>query len=151
MNLGIEPFTWSDLSSYERLKDLALTFDRFVEEHDAELFSKFDLYRHHVQTGAPNGGLTPPDESALLIAVGRELGHFLTRLFRIEPNVAAQHARARRDAEVARFKRDFVSKRVAKIQQPQGGNDAAAASLIRAISNETDPELALAQAANRLL
>jgi NADPH-dependent glutamate synthase beta subunit-like oxidoreductase/NAD(P)H-flavin reductase len=151
MNLGIESFSWSDLSSYERLKDLALTFDRFVEEHDAELGSRFDLYRHNVQTGVANGGLTPPDESALLIAVGRELGHFLTRLFHIEPNVAAQHARARRDAEVARFKRDFVSKRVTKIQQPAGGNDAAAAALIRGISNETDPELALALAANRLL
>jgi NADPH-dependent glutamate synthase beta subunit-like oxidoreductase/NAD(P)H-flavin reductase len=151
VNLGIDPFTWSDLSSHERLKELALTFDRFVEEHDAELFSKFDLYRHHVQSGTAHGGLKPPDESALLIAVGRELGHFLTRLFRIEPNVAGQHARARRDAEVARFKRDFVSKRVAKIQQPHGGNEAAAAALIRAISNETDPELALALAANRLL
>jgi NADPH-dependent glutamate synthase beta subunit-like oxidoreductase/NAD(P)H-flavin reductase len=151
VNLGIDTFTWSDLSSYERLKELALTFDRFVEEHDAELFSKFDIYRDHVQRGVPHGGLTPPDESALLVSVGRELGHFLTRLFRIEPNVAAQHTRARRDSEVARFKREFVSKRVAKIQQPAAVDEAAAATLIRAISNETDPELALALAANRLL
>ena len=115
MNLGIDSYTWQDLSSYDRLKDLALTFDELVREHDAELFAKFDLYRHHVQSGAPNGGLTPPEESALLISVGRELGQFLTQLFRIQPTVAAQQARALRDSEVARFKREFVAKRVAKM------------------------------------
>ncbi|HEX8619044.1 MAG TPA: hypothetical protein VF911_15780, partial [Thermoanaerobaculia bacterium] len=151
MNLGIESFTYADLSSHERLKELALTFDRVVQEHDAELFAKFDLYRHNVQSGAPNGGLTAPEESALLIAVGRELGQFLTQLFKIHPHVAEQQARARRDLEVARFKREFVSKRVAKIREPRGGNDAAAAALGRAITNETDEELALAITANRLV
>ena len=151
MNLGIDTFTYQDLSSYERLRELALTFDRFVEEHDPELFAKFDLYRHNVQSGEANGGLSAPDESALLIAVGRELGTFLTRLFHLEPSVSAQQARARRDLEVARFKREFVAKRVAKIREPRGGNDAAAAALVRAIAHDGEEELALALTANRLL
>jgi NADPH-dependent glutamate synthase beta subunit-like oxidoreductase/NAD(P)H-flavin reductase len=152
VNLGIDTFTYADLSSHARLQDLALVFDQFVEEHDAELFAKFMLYRQNVQSGQPNGGLATPDESALLIAVGRELGMFLTRMFHIESTVAAQQKRARRDAEVARFKREFVAKRVAKIQNPAGANAAAVEALVRTIAgNETDQELALAVAANRLL
>src|SRR5690349_13484726 len=98
-----------------------------------------------MQSGTPAGGLSAPDESALLIAVGRQLGMFLTQLFRIEPNAAALQARARRDAEVARFKREFVAKRVAKIQQPAAVDDAAVAALIRNVAGaDADPELALA-------
>ncbi|HEX2060695.1 MAG TPA: FAD-dependent oxidoreductase [Thermoanaerobaculia bacterium] len=169
MNLGIDGFTWHDLHSYERLQELALTFDRFVEEHDPALFARFDQYRHAVQSGAENGGLGAPEESALLIAVSRELAMFLTRLFRIEPNVAALHARAKRDLQVARFKREFVAKRVVKSvgtaapgRPTAGGSDpsapdrstaeAAVATLVRVIAgNESDEELALAITANRLL
>ena len=118
MNLGIDNFTWSDLSSHSRLKDLALAFDRLVEAHDEDLFRRFDAYRLAMQNGVESGGLETPAESALLIAVSRELGAFLARLFDAEEGVAALHARARTDAEVARFKRDFVTKRVAKIQNP---------------------------------
>jgi NADPH-dependent glutamate synthase beta subunit-like oxidoreductase/NAD(P)H-flavin reductase len=152
MNLGLDGFTYADLNSYDRLKDLALAFDRFVEEHDAELFRKFDAYRYAVQSGVEAGGLTRPDESALLIAVGRELGMFVGQLFHVEPQVAAQQSRARRDNEVARFKRELVAKRVAKIQAPAAVDDRAAEALIRAIAgNDADPELALALAANRLV
>ena len=152
MNLGIDGFTYDDLYDYDRLKELALSFDRFVEEHDRELFTRFDAYRHNVQSGQPNGGLSEPEESAVLIAVARFQAAFLTQLFHIEPNVSAQHARARRDAEVMRFKRDFVAKRVAKLQTAAPVDDAAVANLIRTIAgNETDEELALARTANRLL
>ncbi|HYO78978.1 MAG TPA: hypothetical protein VE010_21120 [Thermoanaerobaculia bacterium] len=151
MNLGIDTFTWQDLSSYERLKDLALAFDRYVEERDAELFGKFVVYRQNVQTGAPNGGLPAPEESALLIGVGRELGRFLTQMFGVDTAVAAQQARARRDSEVARFKRELVVKRVAKIKEPVATNEAAVEALIAAITPaDSDPELALAMTANRL-
>ncbi len=140
MNLGIDNFTWSDLHSYSRLNDLALAFDRFVEEHDAGLFRRFDAYRLAMQNGVANGGLQTPEESALLIAVSRELGSFLAKLFHAESGVAALQSRAQRDAEVARFKRDFVAKRVAKIQSPS-------------YEGETlfDDELTLATAVNDLL
>jgi len=48
MNLGIGNFTYDDLYSHARLRDMALTFDRFVEEHDAALFARFDAYRQAV-------------------------------------------------------------------------------------------------------
>jgi NADPH-dependent glutamate synthase beta subunit-like oxidoreductase/NAD(P)H-flavin reductase len=154
MNLGIGDFTYDDLYSFERLKALALTFDSFVEEHDPELFARFVSYRQAVQSGVAHGALDTPAESALLIAIARELGLFLAQLFRVEPNVSALQARTRRDSEVARFKREFVAKRVAKVQNPIGGNDAAAAALIATIAGnvaESDRELALAATANRLI
>ncbi|HEX8171627.1 MAG TPA: FAD-dependent oxidoreductase [Thermoanaerobaculia bacterium] len=152
MNLGIPPFTWNDLHDYARLEELSRAFDGFVRERDAALFARFEAYRRAAQAGAEHGGLTSPEESALLIETGRELGQFVAQLFHIEGNVAALHARARRDTEVARFKRDFVAKRVAKVQQVEAGNDAAAAALVHAIAgNEGDAELALALTANRLL
>jgi NADPH-dependent glutamate synthase beta subunit-like oxidoreductase/NAD(P)H-flavin reductase len=152
MNLGIDGFTYDDLYSYQRLRDLALTFDRFVEQHDAALFARFDAYRLAVQNGTERGGLGAPEESALLIAVGRALGGFLAQMFQVQPDVDVLVARTKRDLEVARFKREFVTKRVAKVQNPIGGNDAAAEALIASVGGEIDDEeLALAITANRLL
>jgi NADPH-dependent glutamate synthase beta subunit-like oxidoreductase/NAD(P)H-flavin reductase len=144
MNLGIGDFQYSDLYSHARLRDLALTFDRFVETNDAALFARFDAYRLGVQNGTARGGLTQPEESALLIAVGRELSLFLTKLFRIEADVAGLVSRTGRDAEVARFKKEFVTKRVAKVKEPMPVDDGPAI-------DGDDPELALALVANRLL
>jgi NADPH-dependent glutamate synthase beta subunit-like oxidoreductase/NAD(P)H-flavin reductase len=143
MNLGIDGYTYDDLYSYARLRDLALTFDRFVEEQDAALFARFDAYRLAVQNGTANGGLTTPDESALLIAVGQRLAVFLARMFGIEQDLVALSERTKRDTEVARFKKEFVTKRVAKVQNPAPTEDFPL--------DEADPELALAMTANRLL
>ena len=155
MNLGIADFTWQDLSSFARQKDLALALDRFVDEHDAALFQRFDAYRHAVQSGTPGGGLASPDESALLIAVSRELGAFLTRLFNIEHATQTLERRATKDAQVARFKREFVAKRVAKVKELTRDRETlerAAQVLIHTIAgHDQDPELALAITANRLL
>ena len=41
MNLGIEGFTYQDLHDLSRLNELATTFDRYVEDHDAELYKRF--------------------------------------------------------------------------------------------------------------
>ncbi|HEX6095708.1 MAG TPA: FAD-dependent oxidoreductase [Thermoanaerobaculia bacterium] len=143
MNLGIEGFTYQDLHDLSRLNDLAHAFDRYVEEHDAELFKRFEAYRR-------DQNLPAPEESALLIAVGRHLSMFVTRLFHVEPGANAQRTRAERDAEVARFKKEFVAKRVAKIQTPVPAP--AAEVLIATIApGEVDSELALAITANRLL
>jgi NADPH-dependent glutamate synthase beta subunit-like oxidoreductase len=156
MNLGIDGFKYTDLHTFDGLKRLALAFDRFVEEHDGDLFRRFDAYRFGVQSGIERGGLGAPEESALLIALARELGLFLTQLFHVEAGVAVLKQRARRDAEVARFKKEFVTKRVAKVKDPHSthgaGADAAVGLLIRTVAgNEPDPELALALTANRLL
>ncbi|HEV7768985.1 MAG TPA: FAD-dependent oxidoreductase [Thermoanaerobaculia bacterium] len=150
MNLGIDGFTYDDLYSYARLRDLALTFDRFIEEHDAALFARFDAYRHAVQSRTDHG-LPTPEESALLIAVSGQLAIFITRMFRIDAEVTVLQARTLRESEVARFKREFVTKRVAKVQTPVAVDDAAVEALIRESGVDADLELALATTANRLL
>ncbi len=141
MNLGIPDFTYDDLYSYARLSDLSREFDRFVEAHDAELFRRFDADR----TGGAS--LSTPEEAELLIAVSRELGLFLAQLFPIGGGVDDLRAVAKRDAEVARFKKEFVAKRVAKIQNPVVSDSATLAEL----QNDPDPELALARRVNQLL
>jgi len=147
MNLGIADFTYADLYSYSRLTDLSAAFDRFIEEHDAELLHRFEAYRREPSS------LGSPEESALLIAVSRELGLFLAQLFRAERGVATLQSRAKRDSEVARFKREFVAKRVAKSTPGDGIGTEAAEALILSVAGdqEHDHELALAVAANRLL
>ncbi|HWS71280.1 MAG TPA: FAD-dependent oxidoreductase, partial [Thermoanaerobaculia bacterium] len=154
MNLGIDSFTYSDLYDAQRLQDLALAFDRYVETRDAELFARFDTYRHGVQSGTEHGGLTAPEESALLIDAGRYLAMFLSQLFPLDGGPVALKTRAERDAIVARFKKEFVTKRVAKVQSatPDAKRDELVERLIRSLAGGVhDRELALAMAANRLL
>ncbi len=148
MNLGIDNFTYSDLYDHDRLVALAASFDRFVDERDDALFSRFAAYR------ANPASLTPPQESELLIAMSRELSSFLCQLFPVDGGPAQLHQRAQRDAQVARFKKEFVQKRVAKIATPNAISDAPIGALIRTIAGgeaDRDPELALACTANRLL
>ena len=152
MKLGIDGFSYSDLSDHARLAELAQSFDGFLQGEDAALFARFESYRIAMRSGIARGGLTPPEESELLIAASRPLGVFLARLFQTDE--APLHARAQRDAQVARFKKEFVSKRVAKVQTLREADlGDTAAVLTRTIAGNAahDPEYALAITANRLL
>ena len=159
MKLGIDGYQYADLYDYARLQDLAGAFDAFVQHRDADLFKRFDSYRIGMQSGIASGGLTSPAESALLIAMSRELGVFLAQMFGTEAGVGSLVNRAQRDAQVAKFKKEFVAKRVTKVQNvttdPQRVTDLdrAVEELIRAIHTATDndPEYALAVTALRLL
>src|SRR5947209_18553788 len=111
MDLGIDNFRYEDLSDYGRLRDLAGAFDRFLEQRDGSLFTRFESYRVATQSGIAHGGLTEPQESELLISAARYLGSFLAQLFRTDPTPIK--SRTLRDSQVARFKKEFVSKRVA--------------------------------------
>ncbi|PYQ28414.1 MAG: pyridine nucleotide-disulfide oxidoreductase [Acidobacteria bacterium] len=133
MKLGIRDFTYDDLYDLRKLNALAAEFDSFL---DPDLFHRFDDYRTAKTT------LSEPDEAALLIAVSRRLGAFLKQLF--DTDDAPIKARTERDAEVARFKKEFVAKRVAKWSgglQPAEGPEL----------DSHDPELSLARIANQLL
>src|SRR5689334_21268822 len=94
------PVNLSDLHDYRRLNELAKSFDDFVNTRHAALFERFNTYRREMQSGVAHGGLTEPQESALLIEVSRPLGEFLATLFGTDE--APVRARAERDAEVAR-------------------------------------------------
>ena len=147
MKLGIGDFTDQDLYDFGRLNELAAEFDRDLHDRDAALFERFDAYRH-------DGGLDKPKESELLIEVSRHLGVFLERLFQTDQSPLI--ARAERDAQVARFKKEFVSKRVAKVQQIRADADSLTSevsTLVEQIAGgaDHDPEYALAVTANHLL
>jgi NADPH-dependent glutamate synthase beta subunit-like oxidoreductase/NAD(P)H-flavin reductase len=124
MNLGIPGFTWNDLHDYARLRDLSEAFDRFVEERGGDKASLIDLSRH--------------------------LGAFLVRLF--DTDDTAIRERAARDAEVAKFKKEFVMRRVAKLiadGSPLADDDLS--RQLSAASRQPDPELAVAKEVNALL
>ncbi|MBK5258720.1 MAG: FAD-dependent oxidoreductase [Thermoanaerobaculia bacterium] len=133
--------SYSDLHEHSGLQTLTVKFDDFLRDSDAPLFARFQAYR---------GGavLTPPDESQLLIEVSRILGDFLAQLFSIGEGVGALKERAQRDTAVARFKKEFVAKRVAKApltaagERPPGLPD---------FAKTADAELELAMFANALL
>jgi NADPH-dependent glutamate synthase beta subunit-like oxidoreductase/NAD(P)H-flavin reductase len=152
VKLGIEDFEYSHLYDNVRLQELALAFDRYLLANDNALFQRFESYRIGMQSGIASGGLTKPEESALLVAVSRPLGKFLEQLF--QTDAAPIVARTQRDAEVARFKKEVVAKRVAKVTGVAAGDRSAAVEvLIRTIApgQESDPEYAIAVTANRLL
>jgi NADPH-dependent glutamate synthase beta subunit-like oxidoreductase/NAD(P)H-flavin reductase len=152
VKLGIEDFEYAHLYDNKRLQDLAMAFDRHLQTSDRALFQRFESYRVGVQSSIAGGGLSKPEESALLIAVSRPLGKFLEQLFQTDATSVAK--RTLRDAEVARFKKEFVAKRVAKVTAiPEGDSGAAAGILVHAIAGgqEQDLEFAVAVTANRLL
>src|ERR1043165_7850251 len=151
VKLGIEGFHYADLYDLRRLGDLALAFDRTVERGDAALFGRFDGYRFAMQSGIAHGALTEPEESALLIEVSRHLAAFLAQLFHTDQTPVK--SRTARDNAVARFKKEFVAKRVAKVQTAAGGFAPAVDALVKTIAGaqERDLEYALAITANKLL
>jgi NADPH-dependent glutamate synthase beta subunit-like oxidoreductase/NAD(P)H-flavin reductase len=152
VKLGIEDFEYSHLYDSVRLQELALAFDRYLDRSDAALFQRFESYRIGMQSGIAAGGLTKPEESALLVAVSRPLGKFLEQLF--QTDAASIVVRTQRDAAVARSKKEFVVKRVAKVAGvPEDDQSVAVDVLIRTIApgQESDPEYAIAVTANRLL
>src|SRR2546423_13229162 len=108
-----------------------------------------------MQNGIAHGGLPEPEESALLIDVSRHLGAFLERLF--ETDSTPVRLRTQRDGQVARFKKEFVTKRVAKAPTSEGAArfthavQALVGALASAQDRERDLEHALAVAANRLI
>ena len=80
--LGIPGFTYADLYDAARLQELSAVFDASVQKHDADLFARFADYRE--QQGE---GLTPEEQSELLVAMGPFVGQFVAQLF----NVSAEH------------------------------------------------------------
>jgi NADPH-dependent glutamate synthase beta subunit-like oxidoreductase/NAD(P)H-flavin reductase len=146
VKLGIESFEYRDLYDYARLQDLARAFDDFLHGNDAALLDRFASYR---------GGqaMTEPEVSALLVDVSKHLGAFLERLF--DTDSTPVRLRTQRDAAVARFKKEFVTKRVAKAQPAEGTErfTHAVNVLVDTLSPayDGDFEYALSATANRLL
>ena len=157
--LGISGFRYVDLYDVKRLEELSLRFDEFVASIDRERFDRFHLWRSRAVQGVPHGGFTAPEESNLLIEVARDLSRFLITLFAVEREAETLREHANRDAAVARFKKEFVARRVAKVQalpDPSSldSSDRSVAALIAVLTESTstsDHELALAATINKLV
>ena len=104
--LGVAGFTFADLHDPERLASL---YERLCEETEAAdpvLWQAWDAYR--VMPDAPR---PPIDLSNLLIAMGRHVSRFVTRLFQVEPDAAFLDEATRAQDALFRFKVDFVRRR----------------------------------------
>jgi NADPH-dependent glutamate synthase beta subunit-like oxidoreductase/NAD(P)H-flavin reductase len=156
LRLGVGEFEYSDLYKPERLKELLDVFDVEVAKANPELFAAWDDYRNH-----PEKSRKAPEVSALLVAMAAQLSQFITKLFRIAPEVEALAAATADQNPVFRFKIDFVRRRVLpnlkKIAQPANAGQlesqihALRKQAIKKAGCDLDDEAATAMAAVELM
>jgi NADPH-dependent glutamate synthase beta subunit-like oxidoreductase/NAD(P)H-flavin reductase len=137
--LGISGFRYGDLYEAGRLAELDTLFRKELGVAEPALAAKFEAYR-------AGDTLTPPEESDLLIAVGRPLGRFIARLFRVEQAHQALIDRAAREDVIFRMKL-FISRRAIK-KYPQASlpadDPAALRAEVRQLCKSAFPELVVA-------
>jgi NADPH-dependent glutamate synthase beta subunit-like oxidoreductase/NAD(P)H-flavin reductase len=109
LTLGVPGFVFADLFVPARLRDLDLIFRRELAGNPATatLAAEHEAWRAGAQ-------LAPEAESAHLIAVGEQVAGFVARLFGVEAEREAAHARARLDELWMRWKDEFVKRRALK-------------------------------------
>lgn len=104
---GIPGYTFADLYTAERLRDLYELWERELAEHDPALHARYVAYRG----GAP---LKPQEESQLLVDTAPHVSRLVARLFGIGAECEAERQRAAAELVVLRFKNDFVRRRALK-------------------------------------
>jgi len=107
------------------LRDLAGAFDLAVKERDTALFERFAAYRGESRRADAAAGIGAADRGQ------PRARRLLAQLFPVDGGPAQLHQRAQRDAQVARFKKEFVAKRVAKVASPGETSAAAIDALIQ--------------------
>jgi NADPH-dependent glutamate synthase beta subunit-like oxidoreductase/NAD(P)H-flavin reductase len=107
--LGIEGFTYSDLYDPQRLSELCERFYAFVEQQDPTLSEAYARYRQNL-----GQGLTPPQESELLIKLAPHLSVFVARLFDVEVQVEALRQKTIANDPIFAFRKEFIQRRVLK-------------------------------------
>ncbi len=152
LSLGIPGFKYADLYDPLRLADLSLAFDDDVRQCDPALFDEFVAYRECQGTG-----MAPEAVSDILVRTAPYVGDFITRLFKLESERAAQ-----REAIRDEFDTLFVFRKelVAKLKRVFKGVDCSQwdqKSLVESVellqniafpeTAEDDPERALARVA----
>jgi len=136
--LGVPGFTFEDLHSPPRLRELDAFFLAELRREAPELCGILEEARRHPD------GVRPADLSDLLVALAPRLSAFLARLFPIEEGWRSQIARAETESVLGRFKRDFLVRRVVKAALPEGFpaiDFEASARALRAFETRLFPEL----------
>jgi NADPH-dependent glutamate synthase beta subunit-like oxidoreductase/NAD(P)H-flavin reductase len=154
--LGIADFTYADLYSPPRLRQLAELFYRELAQADESLHRA--LLAYLATRGADVAGTK--QESELLIACAPHLSRFIARLFDIEAERTAHAAAIKAQDPVFQFK-SFITRRALKkfpaeqaLTIDADATHAALTALRRAAFADTfaaDDELGLAQMTARLL
>ena len=112
--LGIPGFTFEDLHSPERLRALDALFLRELAGDDPELARALEESRRDPEAVAPAA------YSELLVRLAPRVSDFFARIFPIGDARSRQMARARDEAVLGRFKRDFLIRRAVKSPLPAG-------------------------------
>src|SRR5436190_20694289 len=106
MPLGVEGFTYADLYSPARLKDLYERFCRDVAAANPDLWAEWDAYR-----AAPDAPRSPVEVSDLIVRMAPHVSRFVETLFRVDGAATGLRASTHDLDELFRFKVDFVRKR----------------------------------------
>src|SRR6187431_1490998 len=152
--LGVSGFRFGDLFEPERLAALDTAFRADLNGLDGGLAQRFEAYR----AGA---ALSPPEESALLIAVARPLGQFVAQLFGVESEHQALLDRALREKVVFELKNFIKRRATSKYPEHSLPSESAPeihAAVVRSCATRfpelvlpDDEELTIAAALSRLL
>jgi NADPH-dependent glutamate synthase beta subunit-like oxidoreductase/NAD(P)H-flavin reductase len=151
IELGAPGFTFADLHSASRLRDLYECFCREVECCDPAFWAEWERYLKD-----PDAPRRPTDLSSLLVRMAAHVSRFLARLFHVEAD-AEELARATRvEEDLFRFKVEFVRRRVLPFVKTGAGlaptaEQQATSDALVASEGQADLELATAHAACRLL
>ncbi len=106
ISLGIAGFEYADLYDPLRLADLSRTFDGYLQDRDAKLLDSFVAYRD-----CQGEGMAPEAISELLVRVAPHVGDFITRLFKLESECAAQRTAIRDEFEtIFVYRKEIVGK-----------------------------------------
>ncbi len=104
--LGVPGFSFADLQSPDRLKNLLDRFNEEVERDDPGLWAEWEGYRSD-----PDAPRPAPALSGLLVRMAGHVSRFVARLFGIEDECRALGAATRADDPLFRFKVDLVRRR----------------------------------------
>ncbi|MCK6448325.1 MAG: FAD-dependent oxidoreductase [Planctomycetes bacterium] len=119
LSLGVPGFTFADLHRPEKLAELQRSFVADLARADAALAERYQAYL------GDQLSLTPPEESQLLIDVGRHVSRFVTKLFGIEKEALARRGELVDRQLVFKVRNEFIKKHVrsAKLAAGQDPRD----------------------------
>jgi NADPH-dependent glutamate synthase beta subunit-like oxidoreductase/NAD(P)H-flavin reductase len=109
LQLGISGFTYADLYSPAKLRELYERWHAELHANDASLAARYDAYR---ETG--DATLTPIQKSELLVELAPTVSSFVARLFGVTEETAAERKKVESELHVFRFKDEFVKRRAFK-------------------------------------
>src|SRR5262245_17176383 len=118
-SLGVPGFTFHDLRSPERLRDLFDAWESGLAAADPSLQARYAAWRATGGTSLPAVEL-----SDLLVEVAPHVSQFVARLFGVTAEHEAERERTRQDLAIFRFKDEFVKRRALKRAAPPSDSPA---------------------------